>query len=333
MAQAADGVKDIETVRALATQYSNWGRWGPDDELGTLNHLTPADVARACALPVKGEVHSLAIPYDSRGPQIGRSDGRRFNPVHLMISDGGDIHDDDAYLRDNRMTKDGSDRYLRATDDLIIMPLQSGTQWDALAHIFFEGRMYNGFPTTDVTSKGARRNDVRRASGTMVGRGVLLDLPRAQGREWLEPGEPIGTAELTACEQAQGVVVGRGDIVLVRTGHLAHSKDGRSWGSYVGGSCPGLGLESVPWIAEREIAAMATDTWPFEVLPNETADVLQPLHIVLISFLGLWIGEMFDLEALAQSCAHDGAYEFLFVGPPLPFTGAVGSPLNPIAIR
>ncbi len=105
------------------------------------------------------------------------------------------------------------------------------------------------------------------------------------------------------------------------------------WGGYAGGAAAGLGLASIDWVAGREIAAVATDTWGMEVLPNETPDVFQPLHIVFIVHMGLWVGEIFDLEALADDCAEDGVYEFLFSGPPLPFTHAVGSPLNPMAIK
>jgi kynurenine formamidase len=119
----------------------------------------------------------------------------------------------------------------------------------------------------------------------------------------------------------------------VRTGAIAQARARGSWGQYAGGPAPGLALSSVDWLAEREVAAVATDTWGMEVRPNETADVFQPLHIVCIVYMGLWIGEIFDLDPLAADCAADGVYEFMFCGPPLPFTRAVGSPLNPMAIK
>src|SRR6185503_4858100 len=106
----------------------------------------------------------------------------------------------------------GRDRWIRGTDDLLILPLQSGTQWDALGHIVFDGKIYNGYDATEVGSKGARRNDIANASDRVVGRGVLLDIPRSKGRRWLEPGEQIHVEDLEACERAQGVTVGRGDI-------------------------------------------------------------------------------------------------------------------------
>jgi kynurenine formamidase len=318
---------NIDTVRAIAEGCSNWGRWGPDDELGTLNHITPQDRIAASRLVKSGRTFSLAIPLDENGPQTGGFG--RFNPIHLMIRDGNAAVTD-TVVRD---FYGGRDRWIRGTDDILILPLQSGTQWDALGHIVFEKRLYNGYPATMVGSKGALKNDIAAARDRVVGRGVLLDLPRSQGREWLDPGEPIHAADLERCAEAEGVTIGRGDIVLVRTGQIGQCRNTGSWGTYAGGAAPGLALDAAPWIHGREIAAVAGDTWGLEVLPNETEDVFQPLHIILIVHAGLLIGEIFDLEALAEDCARDGRYEFLFSAPPLPITGAVGSPVNPIVIK
>ena len=318
---------DIETVRQLAARCSNWGRWGPDDQLGTLNHLRPEDVVAAAGLVRTGRTFSLAIPVDDRGPQTGGFG--RFNPIHLMIRDGNGAVTGTT-VRD---FYGGNDRHIRGTDDLLILPLQSGTQWDALAHIIFEGRIYNGYDATSVGSRGAIVDDISIARDRIVGRGVLLDVPRSQGRDWLEPGEPIHAADLEAALAAQGVEAGRGDILLIRTGDIGHRRATGSWGDYAGGSAPGLALDTAPWLFDREVAAIATDTWGMEVLPNETPDVFQPLHIVLLVHTGLMVGEIFDLEALAEDCAADGIYEFLFSAPPLPITGGVGSPVNPLAIK
>lgn len=320
----------IDTVRALAERCSNWGRWGPEDELGTLNHVRPEDIVAASKLVRDGRAFSLSIPLDDKGPQTGGAGGfGRFNPIHLMMRDGNGAVTGSS-VRD---FYGGRDRYIRGTDDLLIMPLQSGTQWDALAHIVFDDHIYNGFHATMVGSKGALRNDITNARDRVVGRGVLLDLPRSQGRPWLDPGEPIHGSDLEACARRQGVSVGRGDIVLVRTGQVAHCRSDGAWGDYAGGPAPGLALDAAPWIFDRELAAVAGDTWGLEVLPNETADVFQPMHIILIVHMGLLMGEIFDLEALAEDCATDGRYEFFFSAPPLPITGAVGSPVNPIALK
>ncbi len=318
---------DIGTVRELAERCSNWGRWGPDDELGTLNHITPDDVVAAARLVRDGRAFSLAIPLDEHGPQSGGFG--RFNPIHLMIRDGNAAVTG-TVVRD---FYGGNDRWIRGTDDLLILPTQSGTQWDALAHIVFDGRIYNGYDATVVGSKGAIRNDIANARDRVIGRGVLLDLPRALDRPWLEPGEAIHAADLEACAERQGVSLGRGDILLVRTGQVAQCRSQGSWGTYAGGPAPGLALDAAPWIVGRELAAVATDTWGMEVLPNQTPDVFQPLHIILIVHAGLLVGEIFDLEALAADCAADGRYEFLFSAAPLPITGGVGSPVNPLAIK
>lgn len=324
---ATESAPDIDTVRSLIARYSNWGRWGAADELGTLNHIQPSDVVAASALVQSGRVFSLSIPVDENGPQSGGFG--RFNPIHLMIRDGNAA----ATGTTVRDFYGGRDRWIRGTDDLLILPLQSGTQWDALGHIVFDGHIYNGYDATDVGSKGAIRNDIAKTRDRIVGRGVLLDIPRARGVAWLDPGEEIHAADLDAAAAAQGVDVGRGDIVLIRTGQMAQCRADGSWGSYAGGAAPGLALDTVGWIHDHDLAAVASDTWGLEVLPNETPDVFQPLHIILIVHLGLLVGEIFDLEALADDCASDGRYEFLFTAPPLPITGGVGSPVNPLAIK
>lgn len=316
---------NIDTVRELGKRYSNWGRWGENDQVGTLNHVKPDDVVRAAACIRSGKRISMALPFDSNGPQNGGFG--RFNPIHLMFRDGGDILAgtmiDDFY--------GGRDRHIRGTDDMIIMPLQSGTQWDSLSHILHEGQMYNGYGAAHVTSKGATRNDIAQASDRIAGRGVLLDVARSKGVSALESGYAISADDLDTCARSQGVDVGRGDFVMVRTGQLGERR--RNWGDYAGGSAPGLGFASIPWVADKEVAGVATDTWGMEVLPNESPDVFQPLHIVFLVHMGLYVGEIFDLEALADDCAEDGQYDFFFCAAPLPFSRAVGSPVNPMAIK
>ena len=176
----------VEDVLRMARQYSNWGRWGADDQLGTLNFITPEKVRDAARLVRQGKVFSLAIPFDDKGPQTGGLG--RFNPIHVMLRDGNDAITG-TVVRD---FYGGRDRHLRGTDDLIIMPLQCATQWDALSHIVHEGKMYNGYDATLVSSKGALRNDIAQAREKVVSRGVLLDVARYKGKPWLEPGVAIG---------------------------------------------------------------------------------------------------------------------------------------------
>ena len=311
----------MDDVKALADKYKNWGRWGDDDQLGTLNYITPQKIVDASGLVKQGKVLSLAIPFDDNGPQTG-SFGR-FNPIHFMLQDGGDVS---IGAQDHLPN-------IQYTDDAVTMPLQCATQWDALAHILYRGKMYNGYEAHHINSTGAKKNGMENAKDKVVSRGVLLDIPRYKGKQWLEPGEAVYPEDLDGAAAMGKVSVGTGDIVLVRTGQIGQVRADGSWGEYSGGSAPGLGVDCAQWICEHEVAGYATDTWGTEVIPNETPDIFQPLHMILIVHAGVLVGEIFDLEGLAEDCANDGVYEFLFVAPPLPITGAVGSPINPQAIK
>lgn len=318
---------DIETVKELSQRYSNWGRWGDDDQIGTLNLVGPQEIVAAAALVRSGRVFSLAIPFGDSGPQNGGF--ARFNPIHLMTRDGNDAMAGTT----PRDFYNGRDAYTRSADDIVIMPLQCGTQWDGLSHILYDKKMYNGYSADMVSSKGALKNAITEARDRMIGRGVLLDVARSQGVDSLAPGTVIGAEELESCAVSQGVDIRSGDIVLVRTGQMGQVKAQGSWGNYAGGSAPGLGLSAADWIFKKQLSAIATDTWGMEVLPNETPDVFQPLHIILIVHMGLTVGEIFDFEELGEDCASDGIYEFLFSAPPLPIEMAVASPINPVAIK
>lgn len=311
----------LRDVLDVAHKHRNWGRWGDGDQLGTVNFIEPTSVVRAAALVRQGKVISCALPYDANGPQTGEFG--RVNPMHFMLQDGGDA----AHGAQDHLAG------LRYSDDAIYMPLQCGTQWDALSHIFYDGAMFNGHRQELVTSQGAPINGIEHLADKIVTRGILLDIPRYRGVDWLEPGEGIGSDELAECAAAEGVTVGRGDIVLVRTGAMAMVRATGTWGTYASGDAPGLALSAADWLCVKELAGVATDTWGMEVRPNQTDELFQPLHVVLIVNAGMLVGEIFDLEALAVDCAGDGVYEFMFVAPPLPFTGAVGSPLNPLAIK
>ena len=309
-------------LRDAAVRYRQWGRWGDDDQIGTVNLISASDIVAAAGLVRRGAVFSLALPFDDKGPQTGHL--RRFNPMLFMLRDG-----DDAVARDLM----GVPRGIGAADDVVLMSTQGGTQWDALGHMFYDGKMWNGYDATLVSSLGAERNDVAAYRDRIVGRGVLLDLPRFLGVEWLERGRAVSGDELDACADAQGVEIRRGDVLLIRLGQIAQCRAAGSWGDYAGGDAPGLAFDTLGWIVSREIAGLATDTWGAEVRPNEIAYVNQPWHRVALPSIGLLVGEIFDLEALAADCARDGVYEVFFVACPLPITGAVGSPVNPIAIK
>jgi len=310
-----------DIVRETGARLRNWGKWGSDDERGTLNYITADAVARAARLVRRGAVFSLAVPFDAKGPQGPKS--RRFNPIHQMTLTGPDF-------TTGAITRPGGVGF---TDDLVVMPLQCATQWDALSHCFLDGRLYNGYHANTVSSAGARRNGIEKVARGIAGRGVLVDVARAKGVKWLEPGYAITTDDLDAALRAERVEVGTGDVLIVRTGMISMCRERGSWGDYAGGPAPGLSFHTAEWVHARELAAVATDTWAMEVQPNEIPDTYQPLHQVFIPNMGLTIGEIFNLDELADDCAADGVYEFFFVAPPLPITGAVGSPINPLAMK
>ncbi|KQP74397.1 cyclase [Microbacterium sp. Leaf288] len=312
-------------IAARAEAFRNWGRWGEDDVLGTLNFIDAAKRVEAAALVQDGEVISLAQAFDTNGPQKGWR--RRTNPVHTMTDTGTDAE------RGNQ----GFPHGIGGADDVIAMPLQCSTQWDGLGHIFDHGNAWNGRRAGDVvTSDGDLVTGIEHAASVIVSRGVLIDVGRhlAPDTGELADGYAITVADIEATIAAQGASsrVGRGDIVLVRTGQYARTRrDG--WGEYAGGPAPGLSLTTAGWLHRTEIAAIATDTWGFEVRPNEfDAPAFQPLHQVVIPNMGLTIGEMWNLDALADACAARGRWDFLLSAAPLPITGAVGSPINPVAI-
>lgn len=305
------------------TSFSNWGRWGPEDQRGTLNFITAEKIVEAAGLVRAGRAISLQLPLDGTGPQTGAFG--RVNPVHQMVATGTD-HLAGAQVYSNDPLGWGF------ADDSLFLFLQGGTQWDALAHIFRDGTMYNGFSAADVTSRGAVRGGVENMP-TVVSRGVLLDMPAYFGVDHLEPGHVILPEDLDGACSRQGVEVCRGDIVLVRTGDMKARRNEPGWADYSAGDAPGLSLLTAPWFYHREVAALATDTWGAEVRPNELAGTFQPLHLILIVSMGLLVGEIWQLDDLADDCRADGCYEFLFVGPPLVIPGAVGSPLNPQAIK
>jgi len=307
-------VRDISALRALAKRLCNWGRWGDDDERGTVNFITDQKVAAAAQSVRRGQIIELGLPFDRNGPQANVP--KRFNPIHFMIS-----------LPDQELLEGG----IGIADDVLILPLQASTQWDSLAHIAFDGILYGGRSPRNVSISGAARNSIRGVSSRIATRGVLLDVARDAGVDCLPPGTAITADDLERVADRQACPVEEGDVLLIRTGFLAKSRTA-GWRG-LREAAPGLAVDTLEWIHERKIAAVASDTTAVEVRPSQVRGVEVPFHAVAIPYMGLLIGEIFDLEQLAEQCASDDRYEFFFVAPPLPVTGAVGSPINPYAIR
>ncbi len=304
----------MEDFRAVGERVRAWRRWGDEDERGTVNLITPAHVVDAAGLVRSGRAFELGIAIDAATPQPG---GLRTRPMKLMAETGQD------------QDFPGGFHY---ADDYVFLALQAATQWDALAHVYYDDRLYNGFSAASLSAHGARHCGIDRLGPGPVGRGVLLDLPRGEGVEWLETGRVLTPEDLDRCARQQSVALRSGDILLVRTGwRRRYLTEGPV--REVMTKEPGLGLRCAEWLRDHQVAALACDNWGVEAVPPEAPGTMLPLHLVLIRDMGLTIGEMFDLEALAEDCAIDRRFEFFFCGPALKFTGGAGSPLNPLAIK
>jgi kynurenine formamidase len=214
----------------------------------------------------------------------------------------------------------------------VFMPLQSASQWDGLAHVFYDDQLYNGFPATDVGPRGAKHCSIDKLAKGIVGRGVLLDIARLKDVDWLQAGEVITADDLDAAAERQGVTVGSGDILLVRTGWRTKFKREGNALEWMSGE-PGLGMSCCEWLHDHEVAVVASDNWAVEALPGEIPGEVLTVHMVLIRDMGMTLGEILDFDELADDCAADGVYEFLLTAPPIKFTAAVGSPINPLAIK
>ena len=304
----------MQDFREIGARLRNWGRWGDTDERGTVNLITPERVVAASGLVKRGAIFDLGIPFDSKGPQPG---GGRINPVRLMSETGADQEFPGAF---------------HYADDYVFMPLQAASQWDGLAHVFYDDQLYNGFPASDVGPHGAKHCSIDKLAKGIVGRGVLLDIARLRGVEWLEAGTVISPDDLDAAAARQGVEVKPGDILLFRTGWRTKFVREGDATAFMAGE-PGLGLACCQWIHDHEIAAVASDNWAIEVLPGEIDTELLPVHMVLIRDMGVTLGEILDLDELAADCESDGVWEFFLTAPPIKFTAAVGSPINPLAIK
>lgn len=328
----------LTDFRRVADDVRNWGRWGDADELGTLNFITADKVAQAAGLVKHGKVFPLGVDFGSAGPQGAFT--YRQNPMHVMTVDGGDantlIQYGPSWLR-NSMAQQlsgsfaGEDNPFRFNDDLIIMPLQAATQWDAISHVYYEDQLYNGFPASSVTSLGAFHCGIDKVdSKGITSRGVLLDVVKHRGAQtFLELGTPISPAELDDVAKAQGVTIGCGDIVLVHTGWWTRFLENGD------GTEPGAGLDwlCATWLHDLEVAAVAADNLMVEDPVSGVDGTFLPMHMLCLRDMGMMFGEYWNLTPLAADCAADGVYEFQLIAPPLSVVGAVGSPVNPIAIK
>jgi kynurenine formamidase len=307
-----------EVFAAIAAQVNNWGRWGDADQLGTLNLIDEAARRRAAACVRRGAAFALGLPLSAEeGIQLGFIPGR-VNPTVTLTSVNEPLSDDPEWIA--------------SSEDKVELSMQCATHWDALAHVSYRGRMYNGHPASLVTAAGAAACGIEQVT-TLVTRGVLLDVARARGVDALEGGAPVTPADLDAALARTGVELQPGDVVLVRTGHMRWLRPPhRDLVKYMV-PMPGLTMAGALWFHARDVAAVATDTVSLEVYPGEYEDAYLPVHLLHLVEMGMTQGQNWDLDALAADCAADGVYEFLLDATPLPFTHGLGSPVNPVAVK
>lgn len=305
-------------LRDLAKRVSNWGRWGDEDEQGTANLVDSAATLRGVAAVRSGRRFPLGVPLDEiRSPQEPGGAPGRTNPRLTMIS------------VNQSYTGDVSDACFN--DDSVSMATSAGTHLDALAHVTYDGLMYNGFPADLVTAEaGAARCGADKLR-PLVTRGVLLDVARALGVERLDPGYPISADDLDAAVEQAKVSPAPGDAVLVRTGQMQLLHEGEIY-AYNHDSA-GLSLGTVEWVHRHDLGVVMTDTYIFEVWPPEDWELMMAVHMLHLRDMGQVQGQNADLEELAADCASDGVYEFLLVAVPEPITGACSAPVNPVAVK
>lgn len=304
---------------ALAARVSNWGRWGPDDERGTLNLLDDAARTRGLESVRAGRVFSLAIPFAEDGPQLGNIPGRS-NPKLTR-----------AMVNVIWAGEPGSG-HAAWSDDTVEMGTQAATHWDTLAHCSYDGSYYNGVPEAAVTQDAGATRFGAETLGPVVGRAVVLDVPRALGFDGRPPpAYEVTAADLDAAVALAGVVPEPGDVLLVRTGQLiVLHEDGREQYSM---KSAGLGLSTVEWLRDHDVAATATDNFTFEPVDHETSDYSFPVQKLLLRDVGMLLGQLWDLEALAADCADPSPSTCLLVANPLPLTAGIGAPVAPVALR
>jgi kynurenine formamidase len=297
---------DKATLDRGMKELSNWGRWGAQDQLGAVNLITPEVRRRAAALVKEGFSISLSRDTDSvKAPDNGRPFGRQ------MISTGTDpnpMFATDTYT----MSHHGA----------------SLTHMDALSHMVYQGKLYNGYPQDQVNSGGAHQLAVNAYKQGLFSRGILMDIPRLKGVKYLELSTPIYPADLDAWEKKSGIKVRSGDIVFVRTGRWARRAEKGPWDTDK--TSAGLHVSSVRWLKQRDIAVLGSDVHA-ELMPSPVPGIAYPVHQLVLIAMGVPMLDNCDLEALSEAAASRGRWEFLLTAAPLSVPLGTGSALNPIA--
>ena len=301
-------------VRALYSRISNWGRWGAADELGTLNHIGRAERLAALALARDALVVGLANPLDTTPSPMNTLPAQ-----HYMVQAGDSMPERGPGV---------------SYDFVGVFPHgQAQSHLDALCHISHDGRLFGGRGREVVASKGATELTIAAVSDGVVGRGVFLDVAGARGKAWIEPDAPIRPADLDAAEARAGVRVGKGDIVVYRTGrherrqadrHAERLPDGK-------GHLPGLYPDCLEWLHARDVALIGSDC-AHDVLPAPFSEEWIPIHVGTEVYMGMLLLHNLRLDGLLATCRDSGRNEFCFMMAALNISGGTASPINPLAI-
>lgn len=303
---------------------SNWGKWGSDDEIGSLNYLTPAEVMRGIRHVKQGKVITLQrLINHPKGDPV--SQGRTQARMSMLT-------DESSWDKQGAPRLPGGVHY---ADDYIETFLHGCGHYDGLGHVWYDGKIWNGYDARTTVGGMRKAGVLPIAEKGVVGRGVLLDMARYRGKAALEKGETFTHEDLEACAASQGTKIENRDILLVRTGFLnAFYEVGREE-FYEGFNEPGLtySMELVRWFQGMEIPNLVTDTISNEVTFEPNSGVVLALHCALMRNLGVVLTEIIDLNRLAEDCAADNQWTFLYVAAPLKVAQGTGSPVNPVVIK
>ncbi|OKK22894.1 cyclase [Streptomyces sp. CB00455] len=300
-----------DAFRALYEELRDLSPREHGDRRGALGHLTPARVVAAAAEVRSGHTVSLAAPIETVAGADDPDPAR-----HRMIAPAAGESDDEGlhFARDRFAMNVHGD---------------ADSHLDALCHVLFDGRLYNGVPASTVTPQGARALSVETVRDGIVGRGVLLDVPRLRGVPWLEPGDHVSAGDLAAAEAAQGVRVRPGDLLFVRVGHRRRRQERGAWDA--GRARAGLHPTAVRFLAERRVCVLGSDG-NNDTAPSAVAGIGFPVHVLAIHAMGIHLMDYLQFEDLTRACSRAGRWSFLCVVAPLRLTSATGSPVNPIAV-
>jgi kynurenine formamidase len=304
-------------VIGMMDSLSNWGRWGAEDQLGTLNFITPAHRVRAAALVRHGVSVSCSRPISS-----DITADTSFQPMRFMVDSG---EGRDTASPERQLERRGASEFIG-----MVFHGYTITHVDTPAHYFWKGKLYNGRSCNLVTSReGAQVESIDLVQDGVITRGVLLDIAALRGR-WLQSGEGVMPEELDAAENAAGVRVGEGDVLLVRTGYYGRRRKEGARHPLKDGS-PALHVASMPWLRERGVAMLGTDTHN-DISPLPYPGLGNAVHVVGLVAMGLWLIDNTNLEELAAACVAHNRWEFMLAIAPLVLRNTTGSPVNPIAI-